>query len=347
MPSAPGITGMSTWEWDPTLFEGAAPHYTVGRLPYPDGLEDALADALALDGAGTLLDVGCGPGVLALRLADRFAWVTGLDPDAGMLAEAHRLATARGVTNVAWILARAEELARHVGAGSVRAATFGASFHWMDRDLVAALVHDALEPGGAFVHVGPGHPTDRPPSDVPIEEINALIERHLGSNRRAGQGIRLTSPSGEDHVLARLPYDGPQRVVVPGRTLERTTDQVIANVLSSSNAAPHLFGDAANLDSFTADLRALLGGQTFRVDQGDTLVRIWRKRSGNSAVMPADRIDRRAAHLLPEEDEVGSDAPRAQAEAILEDSDERSADRDAAPGSMVEHRTSDEATPPT
>lgn len=335
---------MSTWAWDPTLFEGAAPHYTVGRLPYPDGLEDAIAGALALDGAGTLLDVGCGPGVLALRLADRFARVIGLDPDPGMLAEADRLATARGVTNVSWTLARAEDLAGHVAAGTLRAATFGASFHWMDRDLVAALVHDALEPGGAFVHVGPGHPTDRPASDVPVDDITARIERYLGSSRRAGQGIRLTSPSGEDAVLARLPYDGPQRVVVRGRTLERTPDQVIANVLSTSNAAPHLFGE--RLADFTADLRHLLGGRTFLVDQGDTLVRIWRKRSGNSPSMPDDRIDRRAAHLLPEEDEVGSDAPRAQAEAILEESDERSADREAAPGSMVEHRTSDEATPP-
>lgn len=335
---------MSAWQWDETLFQGAAPHYTIGRLPYPDGLEDAIADALALDGAGTLLDVGCGPGVLALRLADRFTRVIGLDPDPGMLAEADRLADARGIANASWILARAEDLASHVAAGSVRAATFGASFHWMDRDLVAALVHGALEPGGAFVHVGPGHPTDRPASDVPVDDITALIERYLGSSRRAGRGIRLSSPSGEDDVLARLPYDGPQRIVVPGRTLERTPDQVIANVLSSSNAAPHLFGD--RLDEFTTDLRNLLGDRSFRVDQGDTLVRIWRKRSGNSPSMSDDRIDRRAAHLLPEEDEAGSDAPRAQAEAILRESDERSADREAAPGSVVEHRTSDEATPP-
>lgn len=59
------------------------------------------------------------------------------------------------------------------------------------------------------------------------------------------------------------------------------------------------------------------------------------------------RVDRRAAALLPEEDAVGSGAPKQQAEVILEDSDVRSEDRDAAPGTFVEHRTSDEATPPT
>ena len=59
-----------------------------------------------------------------------------------------------------------------------------------------------------------------------------------------------------------------------------------------------------------------------------------------------DRVERRAAALLPEEQAAGSDNARAQAEVILEESDERQADREAAPDSFVEHRTSDEATPP-
>lgn len=50
------------------------------------------------------------------------------------------------------------------------------------------------------------------------------------------------------------------------------------------------------------------------------------------------------AELLPEEQEAGSADPEAQARAILEESDERTASRDAAPDSRVEHRTSDEAT---
>ena len=58
------------------------------------------------------------------------------------------------------------------------------------------------------------------------------------------------------------------------------------------------------------------------------------------------RVTRRAAELLPEEDAVGSADPRKQAEVILEESDARSVDRDAAPDSFVEHRTSDEATAP-
>jgi hypothetical protein len=62
---------------------------------------------------------------------------------------------------------------------------------------------------------------------------------------------------------------------------------------------------------------------------------------------PDDRVAGRAS-LLPEEKAAGSADPKTQAEAILADSDERASDREAAPDSFVEHRTSDEATePPT
>jgi hypothetical protein len=54
-----------------------------------------------------------------------------------------------------------------------------------------------------------------------------------------------------------------------------------------------------------------------------------------------ERVAARAANLLPEERAAGSDDPETQAEAILEDSDRRAADRDAAPGTVVEHRRSD------
>ena len=56
-----------------------------------------------------------------------------------------------------------------------------------------------------------------------------------------------------------------------------------------------------------------------------------------------ERVESRA-ELLPEEKRAGSDDPAAQAEAILEDSDARTASRDASPGTHLEHRTSDEVT---
>jgi SAM-dependent methyltransferase len=81
-----------TWSWDDSLFAGAAGYYEQGRLPYAPGLPEAFARSLALDGRGRLLDVGCGPGTVTLRLAPLFEAVVGLDPDAEMLARASRAA---------------------------------------------------------------------------------------------------------------------------------------------------------------------------------------------------------------------------------------------------------------
>ncbi|MGC4771088.1 hypothetical protein ACLQ25_19205 [Micromonospora sp. DT44] len=55
-----------------------------------------------------------------------------------------------------------------------------------------------------------------------------------------------------------------------------------------------------------------------------------------------ERAESRAHHLLPEEVAAGSDDPQAQAEAILAESDLREADRNAAPDTVLERRTSDQ-----
>jgi hypothetical protein len=57
--------------------------------------------------------------------------------------------------------------------------------------------------------------------------------------------------------------------------------------------------------------------------------------------MTDDRTDQRAAELLPEERAAGSDDPRAQAEAILADSDRREEHPEPA-----EERASDQTVDP-
>ena len=71
--------------YDPTLYLGSAAHYRYGRPAYSPELEAVLTHRAGLDGNGRLLDAGCGPGVLTIRLAPLFAQAVGLDPDAGML----------------------------------------------------------------------------------------------------------------------------------------------------------------------------------------------------------------------------------------------------------------------
>jgi hypothetical protein len=63
---------------------------------------------------------------------------------------------------------------------------------------------------------------------------------------------------------------------------------------------------------------------------------------GHDDEVDAANAESRAAGAPPEEARRGSDDPVGQAEAILEDSEERTADRNAAPSTLVEHRRSDE-----
>ena len=252
------------WRWDPTLFAGAAPHYLRGRLPYAPGIAEVVADALGLDGTGRLLDVGCGPGIVAGLLADRFAEVVGIDADPGMIAEARRA----GVPHATWVQLRAEQLP--AGLGTFRVITFAASFHWMDRPRVAAIARQMLEPGGAVVQLSAWHVVPMP------ELVDALRVRYLGADRRAGQSVRNTSPDGEDAVFQSVGFPPMEEHAVPdGRVLERSVDDAVATVLSMSGTAPHLFGD--RLDVFVDELRAALEPHApFSVTLGDNAVRIWR-----------------------------------------------------------------------
>jgi ubiquinone/menaquinone biosynthesis C-methylase UbiE len=280
--------GWETWSWDESLFAGAAGYYQQGRVPYAPDLAGVFARSLALDGRGRLLDVGCGPGTVTLRLAPLFGAAVGLDPDPGMLACASRAAASQGTGNVTWVCLRAEGLP--AGLGSFRAVTFAQSFHWMDRPRVASAVAAMLDPGGAVVQVDPAGyraedlaaehrrgtlPFPPPPDDA----LDQLRRQYLGSDRRAGQGIRNTSPSGEDQVFQEAGFLPAQAVTVPDqRIIERTIDDVVARVFSSSSTAPHLFGDRR--EDFEIDMREVLAQVSpagrFSVRLPDNILRIWR-----------------------------------------------------------------------
>ena len=278
-----GRFGWEEWIWDETVFRGAASYYRQGRYPYAPGLPEALADHLHLDGRGRLLDVGCGPGSVTLLFAPLFEQVIGVDSDAEMLSEARQAAAEAHTGNAAWKQLRAEHLPDDLG--SFRVITFAQSFHWMDRARVAAVTRGMLDPDGAVVHVDlwHRHPHDAgliglfPP--VPEDAIDALRVQWLGPDRRAGQGLRNTSPSREDEIFQAAGFAPEEIVVVPdGRVAERSVDDVVASVLSTSSTAPHLFGD--ELADFEHDLRTTLRAASpaglFNVRLADSRLRIHR-----------------------------------------------------------------------
>src|ERR1700759_5313126 len=84
------------------------------RPPYPAEFFRAVAEKLALDKTHALIDLGTGPGVLALGFAPFAGRLIGVDPEPAMLAAA-RAAAARAGTEVTFIEGRAEDLPADIG----------------------------------------------------------------------------------------------------------------------------------------------------------------------------------------------------------------------------------------
>lgn len=127
------------------MFKGTAPYYARYRPGYPPELIERLAATAGLDGSGRLLDLGCGPGLLAVPLAPYVEEVVAVDPEPEMLAELP--------PSIRAVQGRAEEVDE--SWGTFRLATIGRAFHWMDGPVVmerlaritrqVALVADAAE----------------------------------------------------------------------------------------------------------------------------------------------------------------------------------------------------------
>jgi ubiquinone/menaquinone biosynthesis C-methylase UbiE len=235
------------------LFTSTAPYYARYRAGYPPELFTYLADQLGLDGSREVLDLGTGPGDLAIPLSAHVRRVIAVDPDPGMLDEGRARAAERGVTNIDWRLGDSHHLdALHLSR--IHLATFGRAFHWTDRDALLSALDTLIAPGGAVVVVGQPAPGDiEPPawSEV-IAEIRA---RYLGPRRRAGAGTYTHPHDSHQAVLSRAPFSRLD-VVHWDRTLTRSLDSVIGLQYSYSYSSPAQLGEHKN--AFERDLRQAL-----------------------------------------------------------------------------------------
>jgi SAM-dependent methyltransferase len=99
---------------------------------------------------GSALDVGCGDGLLAGRLAERCAQVTGIDRDQRMIAQAR----AAGYARVTFI--EADFLTWPFEAASFDFVCANTSLHHMDFSAALAAMSRLLKPGGRLAVVGLG-----------------------------------------------------------------------------------------------------------------------------------------------------------------------------------------------
>jgi len=169
---------------DPHPYQGTAWYYSRFRPVYPPALERVLRDYFGLDGRGVLLDLGCGPGPVALRLAPLFERVIAMDPEPEMLEEGREQAQAAGVSNIEWRCGSSEDLSPTLG--KFRVVTMGNSFHWMDRARTLDALYDLVMEAGGIAVVGEGAPIPAPPLTPWRLAINDVVKKYVGDRPLRG-----------------------------------------------------------------------------------------------------------------------------------------------------------------
>lgn len=236
---------------DPSLlFAGTAETYLKYRPPHPPLFLDQLARTTP---EGMILDLGCGPGSIALALAERGRDVIAIDASHEMIDAARVAAGGRRLAgNVEWRVGDAHALS---GLPPLAGITIGDAFHWFDRAEILRQADGLIVPGG-FVAVIMSFTAGTPkPWWYPL--VDHVIQRHLGPTRYAGPHTLYREPEGGDHeaVLRASTFD---RLAVTRTDLRIRMDleRVLGNQYTQAFTSPPVLGD--RFDAFDQDLRTLL-----------------------------------------------------------------------------------------
>jgi SAM-dependent methyltransferase len=232
-------------------FAGTAAGYLAGRPPYPAALWDDLFARAPTRAHDRLLDLACGPGRIALALADRFheIWAVDLEPE--MIAAGRAEAARRGVAHVVWRVGAAETFVapdRHFSHLAI-----GEAFHRLDQPLIAAAALRWLRPGGVVAILGHTGPLG---GDEPWQHV--VVDKAAEWRQRAGAAPppvvsaaqHLVEPllRGTGFVeVASFDFEAPRRWSI---------EAILAYLRTTSHVSRHVLG--AHADAFEADLSARL-----------------------------------------------------------------------------------------
>jgi SAM-dependent methyltransferase len=254
-----------TEKYDLTIYEGTAWYYSRYRPVYPPSLVTLLRDKFELDGTGRLLDLGCGPGPVAIPLAHLFEEVLAMDPDDAMRAEGERIARERGIANIEWRFGGSKDLSPALG--QFRLVTMGNSFHWMDREATLEALYPLVIDGGGIAVVGEGAPIPRPPPTPWRAAINAVLKRYLPGRERSWEN---PGPPPEQRHEAFIERSRFKDLVAYTESfdVEWTVDSMIGNLYSMSFCSRRVLGD--RVDAFERDIReAVLAAEPSGILKGE------------------------------------------------------------------------------
>jgi SAM-dependent methyltransferase len=231
-------------------FATTALFYEELRPPYPPEFFRQLAQQLKLSRQHSLIDLGTGPGLLALGFAPYVGRITGVDPEAEMLAAAKEAAARAGV-NLALIESKAETLPDEIGAFDV--VTIGRALHWMEREpLLERLDRLVGRDGIIAVCASVSAPGGR---NVWLDDYNAA--------RRAWSPAKLWAQSGSGERTHRdlAAFFSGSGFRLAGLIRVETTQEVSVHdlarrVLTFSSSSPEALGD--KVEAMLADVEARL-----------------------------------------------------------------------------------------
>jgi ubiquinone/menaquinone biosynthesis C-methylase UbiE len=225
-------------------FATTVPLYQEFRPPYPPEFFRTVAGQLGFTHQHRLIDLGTGPGLLALGFAPYVGRIVGVDPEPAMLAAAKEAAVRLG-QDFTLIAGKAETLPADIGRFDV--VTVGRALHWMERETVAAMFERLVTPDGVIVVCSSGSAADG---------RNAWLDTY-NEARRLWSG---TEPGIRHRGALAAALEGSRFQEIDEISVETRQEISAADlaqrVLTFSSSSPAMLGDKA--DAMLRDVGARL-----------------------------------------------------------------------------------------
>jgi ubiquinone/menaquinone biosynthesis C-methylase UbiE len=231
-------------------FQSTVPYYARFRLGYPTRLIERVIALVGMRPPDAVLDLGTGPGLLAILFAAAGFRVTAADPEPTMLEAAGEAASAAGVTLELW---RGGSNELSAGMGPYRLVTMGRSFHWMERATTLVMLDQLVSPGGAVALFHDDAP--KTVENTWHEVLREVSNRYGQSAQRHVAEYQAPDYRAHESYLLDSAFcvvDGIS--VITRRAL--TADEIVGRAFSMSTCSREKLGERAV--AFEAELRAAL-----------------------------------------------------------------------------------------